>query len=69
MSKKLKIYQLKVADPLKEVILCDGNFFFLFWEIYFGELDEHTTANFSVHIYSYLEHTLKFLQSKIVSHC
>ena len=44
-------------------------FFSLILEISFGELNEHTTANFSAHIYSYLEHNLKYFQSDVVSHC
>ena len=36
-----------------------------FLEISFGELNEHTTANFSVHIYSYSKYTLKFFQSRL----
>ena len=44
-------------------------FFRFFWKIYFVKLNEHTTANFSAHIYSYLEYFLKMLQSQILSHC
>ena len=40
-----------------------------FLEIPFGKVNEHTTASFPAHIYSYLEHALKFFQSEIVSHC
>ena len=53
----------------KGVILCDGNFFSLFLEISFGELNEHTTAKFSAYIYTYVEHISKFVLTEIVSHC
>ena len=43
--------------------------FFAFFENFFWRTKWIHNCEFSAHIYSYLEHTLKFVQSEIVSHC